>query len=98
MNRVRAEFASRSLSYDTALVSLELASLYAEEGAHGQVKNLARHMVPIFQAQDVHREAQAALAAFRQAAEAERASVELVRRVLEFLYRARHHAGLRFEG
>jgi transcriptional regulator with XRE-family HTH domain len=98
LDRVRVEFASRSLAYDTALVCLELASLYAEEGSHGQVKSLARHMVPIFQAQDVHREAQAALSAFRQAAEAQQASVELVRRVLDFLYRARHHAGLRFEG
>jgi transcriptional regulator with XRE-family HTH domain len=98
LDRVRVEFASRRLAYDTALVCLELASLYAEEGSHGQVKSLARHMVPIFQAQDVHREAQAALSAFRQAAEAQQASVELVRRVLDFLYRARHHAGLRFEG
>jgi transcriptional regulator with XRE-family HTH domain len=96
-NQVRSEFARVGISYDTALVSLELALLYAERGSPEQVKALARHMVPIFQAQDVHREAHAALAVFRQAAEAERASVDLVRRVLDFLYRARHHAGLSFE-
>lgn len=96
--RTRAEFVRREIAYDAALVSLELAILHAKWGAHEKVRVLARHMVPIFQAQDVHREAHAALAVFRQAAEAERGSVELLGRILGFLYRARHHAGLRFEG
>jgi tetratricopeptide (TPR) repeat protein len=97
-NQVRSEFVRRGISYDAALVSLELATLYAERGCTDQVKALARHMVPIFQALDVHREAHVALAIFRQAAEAERATAELVRRVLDFLFQARHNAGLSFEG
>ncbi len=95
--RVRGEFASRGMHYDTALVSLELATILAREGRTDQVKALARHMTPIFQAQGVHREALAALALFRQAAENEKVTADLARRLLEYLHRARHDPKLRFE-
>jgi transcriptional regulator with XRE-family HTH domain len=94
--KVRGEFASREMHYDTALVSLELAVLYAKEGKPAEVKALARHMVPVFQSQDVHREALAALALFRQAAEAEKATEELARGILAYLQRARFDPGLKF--
>lgn len=97
LSRVRGEFASRSLGYDTALVSLELAVCYAGLGRSDQVKVLARHMAPIFQAQDVHREALAALALFRQAAERERATEAFAREVLLYLRRARFEPDLRFD-
>jgi lipopolysaccharide biosynthesis regulator YciM len=97
LSRVRGEFASRNLGYDTALVSLELALCYAGEGRADQVKILARHMAPIFQAQDVHREALAALALFRQAAERERVTEAFAREVLLYLRRARFEPDLRFE-
>ena len=51
------EFAERGIWYDAALVSLELAAVHAEAGRTAEVKLLARHLVPIFRAQDVHREA-----------------------------------------
>jgi tetratricopeptide (TPR) repeat protein len=98
LRRVRGEFASRRMSYDTALVSLELAVLYSEQGRAEEVKTLARHMVPIFQARNVHQEILAALALFRQAAERERVSAEFARRMLAYLRRARHNPGLHFEG
>jgi transcriptional regulator with XRE-family HTH domain len=97
LSRVRGEFASRNLGYDTALVSLELAVCYAGEGRADQVKSLARHMAPIFQAQDVHREALAALALFRQAAERERVTEAFAREVLLYLRRARFEPDLRFD-
>jgi transcriptional regulator with XRE-family HTH domain len=97
LSRVRGEFASRNLGYDTALVSLELAVSYAGQGRSDQVKTLARHMAPIFQAQDVHREALAALTLFRQAAERERVTEEFAREVLLYLRRARFEPDLRFE-
>ncbi len=97
LTQVRADFASRNMHYDTALVSLELATILAREGRTDQVKALARHMTPIFQAQGVHREVLAALALFRQAAESENVTTDLARRLLEYLHRARHDPKLRFE-
>ncbi len=44
-----------------------------------------------------HREALAALKLFQEAAEREAATADLARRVLRFLFRARHDQGLRFE-
>ncbi len=98
LSRVRGEFASRGLAYDTALVSLELAVAYAGEGRSDQVKTLARHMAPIFQAQEVHREALATLTLFRQAAEEERVTPAFAREVLLYLRRAKYEPDLRFEG
>jgi transcriptional regulator with XRE-family HTH domain len=96
--RVRGEYASRNMAYDVALVSLEIAILYAGQGRTGQVKTLARHMTPIFQAHGIHREALAALTIFRQAAEREQVTQELAREVLSYLRKARLNPELRFEG
>jgi transcriptional regulator with XRE-family HTH domain len=97
LTRVRGAFVSRHMSYDMALVSLELAVLYAGEGRTDQVKTLARHMAPIFKAQDVHREALAALTLFRQAAEKERVTSDFARELLSYLRNARYDPELRFE-
>jgi hypothetical protein len=61
------------------------------------VRGLARQMAPIFKAQGIHQEALAALRLFCKAAEQEAATVEMVRRVVEYLYRARHNPELRLE-
>jgi transcriptional regulator with XRE-family HTH domain len=95
--KVRGGFASRGMGYDTALVSLELSLLYARQGRAEQVKNLARHMTPIFKAQDVHREALAALTLFRRAAEQERVTEEFAREMLSYLQKARNNPELKFE-
>jgi len=94
--QVRGEFAARGIAYDTALVSLELAGLLAEQGRAGEVKSLARQMAFIFKAQGVHREALTALSMFRKAAEEEAVTAELARSVLDFLQRARRDPALRF--
>jgi len=96
--QVRREFAVREMAYDFALVSLELAALYRERERTGEVKALAQQMVWIFKAQGVHREALAALELFRETAEKEELTVEMVRRLVEYLTKARHDPGLRFEG
>jgi transcriptional regulator with XRE-family HTH domain len=97
LSQVRTEFADRSIAYDSALATLELATLQLELGRTWDVKILARQMAPIFRAQGVHREALAAIKLFCEAAEKESATVELARRVTEFLYRAQHNPSLRFE-
>jgi len=96
LTRVRGKFAAEDLDFDTALVTLELAALLAEEGRTAEVKTLARHLVPIFHAKRVPVEALKALALFRQAAEREQASAELVRRLVAFLRRAEHDPDLHF--
>jgi tetratricopeptide (TPR) repeat protein len=93
----RDGFVAEGVPYDTALVSLELALLYAEQGRTGELKRLAAEMVPIFASRHIHREALAALAFFRQAAEAETAGAELVARIAAYLRRAEGNPGLRFE-
>ena len=97
LSSVRAELAERSIAYDAALASLELATLYLEQRRNREVRELARQMAPIFRAQGVHREALAALRLFCEAAEKDAATVELAQRVVEYLYRARHNPALRFE-
>lgn len=93
----RDGFVEEGIPYDTALISLELASLYAEQERTADLKRLAQEMVPIFSSLQVHREALAALTFLKQAMEAERASLELVNRVASYLRLARHDPGLRFQ-
>ena len=93
----RNGFLAEGAAYDTALVSLDLASLYAEQGRMAELKRVAEEMVPIFSSRQIHREALAALSYWRQAVEAERACVDLVTGVATFLKRARHNPELRFQ-
>jgi tetratricopeptide (TPR) repeat protein len=97
LSRVRAEFHARERRYDEALAGMELAGLYLEEGRTAEVKDLVLLMEPVFRDQGVHAEAQKALELFRQAVELETLTVELVRRLVAYLYRAQHNPELRFE-
>ncbi len=94
--RVRGEFMERENFYVAALLTVELAEVHAGLGHTAEVKALARESAPIFEDQQVHREAQRALAVFRQAAEEERVNGELLRSLIVYLYRARHDPQLRF--
>jgi tetratricopeptide (TPR) repeat protein len=93
----REGFLAERATYDMALISLDLASLYAEQGRMAEIKRLAEEMMPIFSSLHIHREALAALAFWRQAVEAEKAGIELVTGVASFLRRAQHDPELRFE-
>jgi tetratricopeptide (TPR) repeat protein len=95
--QARTEFDHRNMSYDVALALLEEAVLLLEEGRMAEVKKLARELEKVFNSKGVHREALGALRLFREAAEREEATAELGRRVLGYLFRARHDEGLRFE-
>ncbi|HEX6900690.1 MAG TPA: tetratricopeptide repeat protein [Thermoanaerobaculia bacterium] len=92
----REGFINEGIPYDTALVSLELATLYSEQRRTADLKRLAEEMVPIFSSLYIHREALAALAYLKQAAEAERATMDLVTGVAVYLRRAQHDPSLRF--
>ena len=95
--QVRGEFTYRTMAYDCALVTLELAALLLEHGLTRRVRELAREMLWIFRSQGVHREALAALEVFCDAVRRDAATVELARRVALFLRRAQHDPDLRFE-
>jgi len=94
---LRHEFATRGIAYDAALVTLELTALYARQGAVAEVKELSLEMAGIFQAQDVPREALAALLFFQKAAERERATAKLARDIASFLEKLRSNPGLSFQ-
>ncbi len=96
LGEARREFGRRRMSYDAALALLEEAVLLLEEGRTAEVKALAGELTKLFEDKGVHREALAALWLFREAAEREEATAELARRVLRYLFRARHDQGLRF--
>ena len=88
--RVREEFVALGMGYDAALASLELAAVHLEVGNAGEVKAIAREVLPIFEAHQVEREILASLIVFCQAAEQEVATAAVVRRLVAQLARAPH--------
>lgn len=91
----RAGFLELDDAYDVALVSLDIAGIYAEQGRMGELKQLAEEMVPIFSSRQIHREAMAAFALWQQAVQTERLGTELTARVVASLRRARYDQPLR---
>jgi len=89
---VQREFTRLRLPYDAALVSLELAVLWLEAGRTAEVRELALEMAWIFKAKKIAREALAALRLFCDAAEKDAATLELARRVLAAVEKARRSA------
>jgi len=95
-----ASFLQEGLPYEMALVSLDLAALYTKHGRTEEVKRLAAEIVSVFSSRQVHREAFAALAFWKQAVETETAQREgiadVVADVASFLKRAQYDPELRF--
>ena len=94
--RARRDFSLRDMAADAALALLEEAAILLDAGRTLEVKELTRELPWILRSKGVNREALAALQLFQEAAERETATAEMVRRVLNFLYRARYDRGLRF--
>lgn len=85
----RDGFLSAGLGYLAALVALDLAILYLEQGRTAEVREIALWTSTLFEVQDVHREALAALALFRHAALEDALTVAQLRQL------TRHVATLR---
>jgi hypothetical protein len=94
---VRRGFVSEGNGYDTAMVSLDLALVYARQGRAADLKQIAEEMHAVFESKEIHREALAALLLFQQAAREERLSVERVEAFIRFFKRARTNPKLRFK-
>lgn len=93
---VRRELVERELGLDSALLSLDLARIYARQRRGAEMRKLAEEMLPIFKSRDIHREAIAALLVFQKAAEMERVTLGLVQELSEYLKECRPAAGIRF--
>jgi hypothetical protein len=85
------------MGYDVALALLEEAVLLLDKGRTAEVKALTHNLPATFEAEEVHREALAALRLFQEATEREVATADFARRVLRYLFRARYDQGLQFE-
>jgi tetratricopeptide (TPR) repeat protein len=88
LSRSRAVFATHGFPYDTAQVSLDLAAALAGLGRTAEVRDLAAATYAFMESREVHPDALAALAVFRQAAAREELSRELLRGLTQRLSRA----------
>lgn len=94
---VRERYEDRGEPKRYCLVSLDLATLYLEQGRTRDVRELARQMAPVFSSRQVHHHALAALVLFKQAAEAEEVSVGFVRELARYLHHSRKNPYLKFQ-
>jgi len=78
------------------MVALDLGLAYVKQGSVRELKTLAEEMYAVFESQDIHREALAALLLFQQAAREERLTVERVEGFIRYLRKARMNPKLRF--
>ena len=88
LSELKESFKGLCLPYDAALVGLELANLYSNQGRTREIKLLALELVPVFAKNELHREALAAVTLFARAAAAEEATVEVVQKTLDALKNA----------
>ena len=86
----RTGFQEENAAFEIALVSLELAGIYAEQGRTAELKRLAEEMVPVFSSRQIHREALAALALWCQAVQADTAGAELAAQVASAIKRGHY--------
>lgn len=78
---VRARFDEVQLSYEVALVSLDLATLWLKAGRTAEIRKLIDQTITIFQTRKIRREALGMLLVLRDAVRQERATTELLRTV-----------------
>jgi tetratricopeptide (TPR) repeat protein len=84
---VQQEFLKHGVLYSVALVSLDLALLLSQQRRTGELKQLAAELMAVFSAQEIHREATAALVLFQRACEEDRVTAELIARLATLLRR-----------
>ncbi|HEY0783400.1 MAG TPA: hypothetical protein VGE98_13155, partial [Thermoanaerobaculia bacterium] len=80
-------FEQRRMPYTVAMVSLDLAALWLQQGRAEETRELVEDILATFRALRIGREAIAALLVLRRALERERATVTLVRSVASRLRR-----------
>lgn len=86
---VRQAFVESELAYESALVCLDLAELYARDRRIGDVRRLATEMLAVFEPLQIRRETLAALQMLQDAAQTERLTAGVVRQIAATLTSAR---------
>lgn len=97
LQQVRDGFLAEGSGINMAIASLDLGVAFLKQGRTGEVKRLAEELTLIFEAQDVHREAMAALLLFQEAARRESLTLRQFMRMRRYLEAARHNPGLAYE-
>jgi tetratricopeptide (TPR) repeat protein len=82
---VQAAFIEAGMPLDAAVAGLDLAALYAKQGRTRDLKALSQELTEVLFSGRLHREALSALAYFVQAAQRERATLDVVQQVASFL-------------
>lgn len=95
--RARNLFLAKDFYFDAALVSLDLALLYLENGKPSELKRTAHLIAPILGSRGLHKEATAALVLFQRAAAAEMLTRESLVALRSYLENARRNPRLRFK-
>lgn len=95
--RARGALMAEGIALDAALLTLELTVIYLGHRRTSTVRDLARNLASLFQAQALPHETLAALNVFRQAAERETVTAELAEKLLAYLRKTRYNPQLRFE-
>lgn len=95
--RSRNLFLGKDFYFDAALVSLDLALLYLENGRHAELKRLTQAIEPILRSRGLHRETTAALVLFQRAALAEMLTRDSLVALRAYLESARRNPRLRFK-
>ena len=83
--RARLGYLELGNTYDSALISLDLALIFAEQGLWQSLSRLVQEMYPVFVELDIPREAAASLMLFAQSAQQGRATTSLVLAALKEL-------------
>ncbi len=81
LREARTEYTNRGLSYESALVTLDLAAVWLAQGETQNVRRSVEEMFVAFQSHRVRPEALAALRLLGEAARHDRATIALVRKV-----------------
>ncbi len=96
LRSVREDFSSQSLSIPAAVVSLDLASVYAASANYEAVHNLASEALAVFRSERVERRVLTALLVLQRAAEEKTLTETLALKVANFIARYQHNRSLRF--
>jgi tetratricopeptide (TPR) repeat protein len=94
---VRRSFVKRSMPYDAALVSLDLAADHLQQERFSEVLRLTGEMLTVFRALQIERETIAAILLLERAAAARQVSLTLLGELASYLKQARKRPGLAFE-
>lgn len=97
LSEVRSQFLESGPTHQFALVSLDLACVYAAQGKLEEVKQLTEEAHAVFKAEGLEEQALTALVVLREAIETERVTEGMAVAVVNFLARFPFNKALRFE-